>query len=248
MPEATDAVLITLVEAGPFRAYRIDGPRDSADARYLGVVGLADSHATFHVIDHFPFAGTLSPDSRFEIRNLRRSGHPTIVFVVFRQFDSSRFQASPEDIVAGWVPEDEAAVARGWVDDMNHLLRMRLRASREAEAVNAHFAIRTKYEGSLAAVLRDVERVLGCMFYLSTNPGYDGQEAFEATWDGLLISLVEDPPVGEIPRRIRMTGNPDRNDLPHYTSEIDLSPRMLDLLALTDAEWYVASEEELRAE
>lgn len=252
MPEATDAVLIELVENGPFESYRITGLVDTADSRYLGVVGVANSHATFHVSDHFPFAGKLSPDSRFEIRALERTGHPSIVFVVFRQFDRSHYQAFPEDLVAGWVPEDEAEQAREWVNEMND----RIRAyplefgppPGETEPVNRHFAIRTRSPGTLAALVKEVERVLGCTFHPATGRGWDGQPAFEATWDGLRISLVESPAEGDRRRHIRMAGNPDRDDLPVYTSAVDLSPKMLDRLVLTNAEWYVASADELRTE
>jgi hypothetical protein len=252
MPEATDEVLTKLVEDGPFQSYRIEGPQDTHDARYLGVVGVANSHATFHVSDHFSFAGKLSPDSRFEIRNLRRPGHPSFVFVVFRQFDSSRFQASPEDIIAGWVPEDEAEQARDWVNEMNNRIRAYPLAfstfAGETERVNTYFAIRTRFPGTLATAVEEVERVLGCTFHPATGRGWDGQPAFEAKWDGLRISLVESPAEGDRPRHIRMAGNPDRDDLPVYTSAVDLSPKMLDRLVLTSAEWYVASAEELRVE
>ncbi len=174
------------------------------------------------------------------------------MFVVFRQFDSSPYSASPEDIIAGWVPEEEAERAREWVDEMNN----RIRAypvefdppPGETDPVRTYFAIRTRFPGTLAALVKEVERVLGCTFHPATGRGWDGQPAFEAKWDGLRISLVESLAEGERPRHIRMAGNPDRDDLPVYTSAVDLSPKMLDRLALTNAEWYIASAEELRAE
>ena len=119
MPEATDATLTSLVEHGPIKSLRIEAVRETADSRYLGVVGVSFLHPIFHVIDHFPFSGELSPDSRYILRKLSRPGHETKVFVLFRQFDSSKYQSSPEDIVAGWVPPEEEAQALSWVLRMN---------------------------------------------------------------------------------------------------------------------------------
>ncbi|MCC6997170.1 MAG: hypothetical protein IT370_21325 [Deltaproteobacteria bacterium] len=119
MPEATDATLTSLAEHGPIESLRIEAVRETADARYLGVVGVSLLHPIFHVIDGFPFSGELSPDSRYMLRKLSRPGHETMVFVLFRQFDSSRYSASPEDLVAGWVPLEQEAQALRWVDSMN---------------------------------------------------------------------------------------------------------------------------------
>jgi hypothetical protein len=252
MPEATDEVLTKLVEEGPFQSYRLTGLRDTADARYLGVVGISSFQPIFHAGDLFPFSGELSPDSRYEIRVLRRAGEPSLVFVVFRQFDSSRYQAFPEDLVAGWVPAEEQEQARDWVHEMNN----RIRAfpvedhggGPGGEAVNTHFAIRTRFTGTLRDLVTHVEAALGCQFLPSDSPGYGGQPAFQATSQGLRISLVESPPVAAYPRRFRMTGVPDRDDLPLYKKEVDLSRDMVDRLRRPGLEWYIASAEERRAE
>jgi hypothetical protein len=111
MPEATDEILARVRDT-EYR--RIEGPTYTADSVYLGGVGLSDLHPTFHAGG---FSGELSPDSRFLLKSL--SGDPTAVFVIFRQFDSSRYHASPEDHVAGWVPADHASDAQNWVDRMN---------------------------------------------------------------------------------------------------------------------------------
>jgi len=112
MPEATDEMLARLVDN---EWYRVEGFRITADARYLGRVGISHAHATFHAGG---FSGELSPDSRFVIRK-----HATRVFIVFRQFDSSRYHASPADHVAGWVPAEDEATAQNWVDRINVQIR-----------------------------------------------------------------------------------------------------------------------------
>ncbi len=42
---------------------------------------------------------------------------------VFRQFDTSRFQDGPEDLLCGWVRLEDAVKLEGWVADMNRQLK-----------------------------------------------------------------------------------------------------------------------------
>jgi hypothetical protein len=116
MPEVTDDVLATFSED---EIFRISGIRYASDSRYLGAAGVSDNHPIFHAGG---LSGELSPDSRFMLK--KRASR---VFVVFRQFDSSRYQAVPEDLVAGWVPAEQEGEAQGWVDRMNaHIKEFRV--------------------------------------------------------------------------------------------------------------------------
>lgn len=243
MPEATAEELRRLVDVGPFDAYRLTGPRDTADARYLGVVGISLVNPMFRSMAGFPFNGTFSPESRFELRDVQHPVHGHLVFVVFRQFERSRFQAFPEDLVAGWVPGAEADQARRWIHELNNRIR-----AYQAGGVRRHFALNSRFPGTREELAARLESVLGCGFRPVNRVGYDVLPGLEALHDGLRLWFFEREPTGPYPRRHTLTGNPDRDDLPSYERDEDLGGQMVERLRATGADWYVASPEEHRAD
>jgi hypothetical protein len=105
-------------------ALRLTGIGETDDARYLGAVGLSRAQPVFRSILGFPWNGFLSDSARFFVVPIRaavegRDG----VAAVFRQFDSSKYQSSPEDLLAGWVPPEDASKLESWVADMNEQLQ-----------------------------------------------------------------------------------------------------------------------------
>ena len=124
MPEMTSAELSRFFREGPVDALRIAGIVETDDSRYLGAIGLSRIHPLFHSILGFNFSGQLSDSARFWIAPLRaavegRDGSAAI----FRDFDSSKYQSFPEDILSGWVPPEDAAKLETWVADMNQQLK-----------------------------------------------------------------------------------------------------------------------------
>ena len=124
MPEMTTEELARFFREGPVDSLRIEGIVSTEDTRYLGAVGLALHQPLFSSILGFNFSGILSNDSRFWGRPLRRSVEGTDgLAAIFRQFDSSKYQDSPEDLLAGWVPPEDAAKLEAWIADMNEQLK-----------------------------------------------------------------------------------------------------------------------------
>lgn len=249
MPEATNETLARLIEDGTIESYRIEGPRYTADSSYLGVVGISDHHSIFHAAD---FSGQLSPDSRFLLKKVQRPGDETRVFVLFRQFDSSPYQGSPEDLVAGWVPAEQEGQAQKWVDGMNAQIKefgaaAASQRGAEAESVFTCFNVRTRFAGTAEQLVALVEPRLGCRFSPSTHWVYEGQPAFEAVSLGMIIRLVEFPPVGTYPRRFNLTGSPERPGLA-YKERRDLSSDVQARLGDEGVEWYIPTRDELNTE
>lgn len=248
MAEATDATLTSLAENGPIKSLRIEAVRETADSRYLGVVGISLLHPIFHVIDGFPFSGELSPDSRYMLRKLTRPGHDTMVFVLFRQFDSSRYSASPEDLVAGWVPLDEEAQALRWVERMNWQIQAFAVTDHDApEPINKSFVVRARFAGTLQALGEHVERRLGLRFRQAHGRAYDDLPALEAAGLGMTIRLIEFPAVASYPRRFHLAGStepPPGVDSPKRDVTSDIRAR----LEAEGVEWYIPTREELDTE
>jgi hypothetical protein len=113
MPEYTDAMLANL-DTDEF--WRISGIRIADPYRYLGSVGITHYWPSFSR----DFSGALSPDSRFTLRIIQHAiRDEPVAFIIFRQFDSSQYQAFPEDLHSGWVPIALVPQAREWVLEMN---------------------------------------------------------------------------------------------------------------------------------
>lgn len=120
MPELTKDELERFFREGAVPALRIDGLVETEDARYLGAVGLARHQPLFHGILGFNWSGVLSDSARFYVVPAPDAVDGMDVRVaVFRQFDSSKYQAFPEDLIAGWVPVADAERLEAWVGDMN---------------------------------------------------------------------------------------------------------------------------------
>ncbi len=67
---------------------------------------------------------------------------------------------------------------------------------------------------------------------------YDGRSAFEAVAQGMIILLVESPPVGTYPRRFKLTGTPERT-ADAYKEQRDLTSDVQANLGNAPVEWYV---------
>jgi hypothetical protein len=133
MGQLTAAELAKFFREGPVEPMRITGIVETADSRYLGAVGLQKQQPIFNSILGFSWSGILSDSARFYAQPVRAAveGHDGVV-AIFRQFDSSKYQDHPEDILAGWVPPDEAARLEEWVADMNRQLQGLLELKRAA--------------------------------------------------------------------------------------------------------------------
>ncbi len=104
MPELTREALVRFFSDGPVESLRLDGIVETDDARYR-----------------------LSDSARFWIHEARAAVEGRDGWVaVFRQFDHSKYQNSPEDLLAGWVGPDERARLEAWVADMNRQLQQLL--------------------------------------------------------------------------------------------------------------------------
>jgi hypothetical protein len=118
MPEMTPAELSRFFREGPVDPLRIQGIVETEDSRYLGAVGLHLTQPQFHGILGFNWSGILSDDARFYTVSTSEG-----LVAIFRQFDSSKYQSFPEDLLSGWVPHAEAAKLEAWVADMNRQLQ-----------------------------------------------------------------------------------------------------------------------------
>ncbi len=263
MPEATDATLTRMAESGLITFMRIEAVRETSDARYLGGVGISFRHPIFHAGG---ISGELSHDSRFVLRKLARPGHETMVFVVFRQFDSSKYSASPADAIAGWVPLEEEDQALRWVQRMNDQIKdfgvtddddepqapdpptPAPAAPADAEPIFKSFCVRTHFAGTPEDLVEHVERRLGLRFCRSDHWAYEGQPAFEAEGLGMTIRLVEFPAVASYPRRFNLTGSTESPDGAPFTERRDATGDMLTLLGTEGAQWYVPAQDELNTE
>src|SRR5689334_20346116 len=103
MPEMTNEELRRFFREGPVQSLRIGGIVETGDTRYLGAVGLSLSQPLFSSILGFNFSGVLSDDARFWVQPVDEG-----LVAVFRQFESSKYQSTPEDLLAGWVPPEHA--------------------------------------------------------------------------------------------------------------------------------------------
>jgi len=135
MPELTKDELERFFREGPVEPLRLDGILETEDARYLGAVGLSLRQPLFHGILGFNWSGVLSDSARFWTARAPGAvdGQDALV-AVFRQFESSKYQATPEDLLAGWVPADEAMRLEAWVADMNTQLQGLLALKHAPEA------------------------------------------------------------------------------------------------------------------
>jgi hypothetical protein len=126
MPELTTVELERFFREGAVEPLRIEKLVETEDSRYLGAVGLSLHHPLFNSILGFNWSGVLSDSARFYIVDAPGAVDGMDVRVaVFRQFESSKYQAFPEDIIAGWVPLADVAQLERWVAEMNaHLARL----------------------------------------------------------------------------------------------------------------------------
>lgn len=124
MGQLTQEVLSEFFREGSVQSLKLHGVLETEDAKYLGAVGLSLHRPLFHSILGFNFSGVLSDSARFYSVPVSAAveGQDGLV-AVFRQFDSSKYQAGPEDVLAGWVPLDAAESLQTWIDEMNQLLR-----------------------------------------------------------------------------------------------------------------------------
>src|SRR4051812_39041214 len=120
----TSEELSRFFQQGPVNSLRIEGIKLTEDSRYLGAIGLSLRHPLFNSILGFNFSGVLSDSARFLVVPVSAAveGKDGLV-AVFRQFDASQYQSTPEELLAGWVPPDDAARLEGWVADMNQQLK-----------------------------------------------------------------------------------------------------------------------------
>ncbi len=134
MPEMTPDELVRFFHEEPVEALKIDGLVETEDTRYLGAVGLSLKQPLFSSILGFNFSGVLSDSARFWVQPLREDveGRDGLA-AIFRQFDSSKYQSTPEDLVAGWVPPERALQLEAWVAEMNHHLRSLLEIKHRAQ-------------------------------------------------------------------------------------------------------------------
>jgi hypothetical protein len=135
MPEMTSQELVRQFMELPVESLRIQGIVETEDTRYLGAVGLSREQPIFSGILGFSWNGYLSDSARFYTLPLRASAHGRDgVAAVFRQFDSSKYQATPEDLLAGWVPPEDAHKLDTWVADMNAQLARLLELKRRGQS------------------------------------------------------------------------------------------------------------------
>jgi hypothetical protein len=118
MPQMTAEGLSRFFREGPVEPLRLTGIAENEDSRYLGAIGLHKLTPTFHSILGFNYSGQLNDAARF----YSADSEPGVV-AVFRQFESSKYQAFPEELIAGWVPHSERARLESWIDDMNQQVK-----------------------------------------------------------------------------------------------------------------------------
>ncbi|TNE88448.1 MAG: hypothetical protein EP330_13805 [Deltaproteobacteria bacterium] len=107
----------------PAAAFVIEGIRETEDSRYLGQVGLHKRDPVFR----FAYWMGLCPDTHFRLEpfSAEEVGFDGIA-VVLHQFTASKYQDSPEELLAGWVPSGMAERAGEWVEQFNADIRRRL--------------------------------------------------------------------------------------------------------------------------
>jgi hypothetical protein len=134
MGQLTEEVLRQFFADPASRALHIERLTETEDSRYLGAIGLSRRQPLFHSILGFNFSGVLSDSARFYLVPTRAEveGKDAVV-VVFRQFDRSRYQDSPEDLVAGWGTAEEAPLLEAHVDFMNGEVQRLLEIKRQQE-------------------------------------------------------------------------------------------------------------------
>lgn len=100
----------------PAAAFLIEGTAETGDSHYLGQIGIHKRNDTFRMGYFFK----LSESSRFWMLPMSDEdvGFDGLA-ILFRQFDSSRFQEEPQDYLAGWVPLAMAPRAEEWVETFN---------------------------------------------------------------------------------------------------------------------------------
>jgi hypothetical protein len=132
MPEMTPEELTRFFREAPLESLKIGGVVETEDTRYLGAVGLSLTQPLFSSILGFNFSGVLSDTARFWTQPLREDEEGVEgLAAIFRQFDSSKYQATPEDLPAGWVPPEDSLKLESWVADMNrHLQKLLLLKAR----------------------------------------------------------------------------------------------------------------------
>jgi hypothetical protein len=134
MSAMTSEELSRFFREGPVDGMRIAGIVETDDSRYLGAVGLMRAQPLYRSISGFPMNGYISDSSRFYLwpSSEAKEGKAGLV-AVFRNFDSSKYQDHPDDLLAGWVPPEDAAKLESWVADMNEQLRGLLELKRRQE-------------------------------------------------------------------------------------------------------------------
>ena len=116
MAAITDETLHTFFQREPKNAFRIEGISHTSDARYLGQLGLHNSDP----VCRFGFWFQLHDQARIYTRSFSSSeaGVDGVV-LIFRQFDRSRLEDEPSEMLAGWVTAEHASDAAQWVAVFN---------------------------------------------------------------------------------------------------------------------------------
>ena len=116
MAAITDDILHKFFEKEPKNAFRIEEISYTTDARYLGQIGLHNSDP----VCRFGFWFKLHDQARIYTRAFSSSeAEVDGLVVIFRQFDRSRFQDEPSEMLAGWVSSDKYSDAAEWVAEFN---------------------------------------------------------------------------------------------------------------------------------
>lgn len=115
------------------------------------------------------------------------------------------------------------------------------------------FQVRRRSTETLTAMGERVGNVLGCTFTPSEDKLFEPGEALEASVLGLSVTLSHDPALPEGEERSYALIGSVRGDIEAEwdigVPVISISRYMLGMLTIADGEgWYIASEEELRAE
>lgn len=123
MPELTPEHPVNFFASSVSAALQLDltnGLVETADSRYLGAIGLSRKWPLFHSILGFNFSGTLPDSARFYLVPVTRAveGRDGVV-AVFRQFDRSKYQDFPEDLIAGWGSSEATSALTEAVAFMN---------------------------------------------------------------------------------------------------------------------------------
>lgn len=223
MAEVNDNELTQLLEFGPAEGYRLSGIRET-DSIFLGVIGLSKKDASFRCIDGFPFSSDLTATSRFIMRTVAYQ-EESVIFVIFRRFDSSDLCVGPDEIITGWVPALQEVQAGAWVAEMNELIR-RSRAAQPIDplrdGVDLTFEFRSEYSGSAENLVEIVNPRVGCIFEPAQTSPFGGRIAYQAVNDGQRVWLVECPAVAAYPRRFAFVSAGRAALLPSYMTAEEL--------------------------